>query len=429
MNRLAIGVQDLRKGMYVSEPDRPWIEVPLPLQGFTIRTDEELKVLREHCKYVYIDPERCADSDNERELTPGERAGAGTKKGEAARKAENDDGIDELRRHVDTDKLRVQLEAASRTLAEARKFFEESFSGAYRGKGVDAGGAESAISELIIELTRNPTASLLLTSLNDEDSFTSIHSVHVCVLTLAFCLRTRIDRRKLEILGLGALLHDIGKTHLPKPLVNRPGPLTESEWRLVRHHPTEGQRILGDSGNFPRVALNIAAMHHERRDGSGYPKGLTREDLPDYLRVIALINRYESLTSARPYRPAAAPDQVLRSFYKEADRLYGSRPVEAFIRCVGIYPVGSIVELDNGALAVVVGSRPNTRLRPVVQLVRTPDGEPYRKLVLLNLAAEAERWERKDSAHMVRRVRRVRNPSETGIDPGAVIAEAFGVRI
>ncbi len=187
--------------------------------------------------------------------------------------------------------------------------------------------------------------------------------------------------------------------------------------------------MLAESGDFPRPVLNIAAMHHERRDGQGYPSGLRQDDLPDYVLVTALINRYQSLTSLRPYREGIEPDRVLRSFYANADSLYGSRPVEAFIRCVGIYPVGSVVELDNGALAVVVSSRPNTRLRPCVQLVRTPDGERYDQVALLNLAAEAEKWEKRHAAGLVRHVRRVRSPAETGIDPGAVIAESFGLTL
>ena len=431
MNRLAVDVAELRKGMYVVEPDRPWIEVPLPLQGFTIQTDEELEVLRQYCKKVYIDPERCADSDNERDLGSS-RSAAGERTGERAGSGALDDagdGIDESTRYVDPDKLQPQLEAASRTIASARRFLDETFGAAYRGRGVDSKAAESTTTDLIVRLSENPTASLLLTSLSDRDRFTSMHSVHVCLLVIAFCLRAGVDQRKLEILGLGALLHDIGKANLPEELINRPGPLEEDEWELVKQHPAEGRRMLAESGDFPRPVLNIAAMHHERRDGQGYPNGLRRDDLPDYVLVTALINRYQSLTSPRPYRDATEPDRVLRSFYANADSLYGSRPVEAFIRCVGIYPVGSVVELDNGALAVVVSSRPNSRLRPCVQLVRTPDGQPYDQVALLNLAAEAEKWEKRDQAGLVRQVRRVRSPAETGIDPGAVIAEAFGLTL
>lgn len=431
MNRVAIDVAELRKGMYVSEPDRPWVELPLPFAGFTIQSDEELQVLRQYCSYVYIDPERGATSDDELEVgtAPLHQPVQRRSKRVDASRLDDDDVIDESRRHPDPDKLRPQLEVASQTISAARQFLDEAFSGAIRGKPVDVPAAQSTITELVARLTKSPTASLLLTSLNKRDSFTVTHCVHVCVLVLAFCMRARLEEHKLELLGLGALLHDIGKAQLPKELVNRAGPLNDDEWNMVKRHPIEGYRILSDSGEVPNAVLNITRMHHERRDGMGYPYGLTRKDLPDYVLVAALVNRYQALTSPRPYREAEAPDKVLRTFYTDADNLYGSHPVEALIRCVGIYPVGCVVELDNGALGVVVGSRPNSRLRPTVQLVRTPDGEPYDKLVLLNLAAEAERWEKRDAASWVRQVRRVRSSNETGIDAGAVIAETYGVQI
>ena len=430
MNRMAIDAGELRKGMYVAEPDRPWTELPFPFQGFIVQSDEEIRIFQEYCSQVYIDPERCAESVDEHDLIPSQsRDSEGAPRRRTSAAAPEDDGIDDSRREVDADKLKPQVEAASQAIASARHFLDEAFGSASRGNGVDVPAAKSTITDLIIRLAKNPTASLLLTCLNQRDSFTSTHSVHACVLVLAFCMRGRLDEHKLEVLGLGALLHDIGKANLPEELINRPGPLDEEEWEKVKQHPVEGLHILADSGDVPMAALNITSMHHERRDGQGYPYGLTRIDLPDYVLITALVNRYQSLTSPRPYRAASPADQVLRWFYTDADRLYGNRSVEAFIRCIGIYPAGSVVELDNGALAVVVSSRPNSRLRPCVQLVRTPDGEPYDKLVLLNLAAEAERREKRDEESLIRRVRRVRSPSETGIDPGAIIAESFGVQL
>lgn len=432
MNRMAIDVAELRKGMYVAEPDRPWIDLPLPFAGFTIQTDEELRILRQYCNYVYIDPERGTEPDDERELGVAESSGVirkPTRRAAPATTDLDDDVLDEHRRYADPERLKPELEAASKVIAGARKFLDEAFVGAGRGKSVDVPAAQSTITDLIVRLTRSPTASLLLTSLNKRDSFTVTHSVHVCVLVLAFCMRAQVDDNKLEILGLGALLHDIGKARLPQEMINRAGPLAEHEWEMIKRHPIEGHRILADSDHVPNAVLNIARMHHERRDGMGYPYGLTKNDLPEYVLVAGMINRYQALTSPRPYREATAPDKVLRSFYAEADDLYGSKPVEALIRCVGIYPVGCVVELDNGALGVVVGSRPNRRLRPTVQLVRTPDGDPYDKLVLLNLAAEAEKWERRNAESWVRQVRKVRSSADTGIDPGQVIAETYGVQI
>ncbi len=428
---VALDVAELRKGMYVEAPDRPWTDLPFLLQGFTIENDEELGTFRRYCQSVYVDPERCAESFSESELVSG--AGGGTSEGghSGARKQgpSQREPIPEDRRYPDVEPLQHEVESAHRTRATARRFLTQAFEGANSQAGVDVGDAQSTITDLITRLTEHPTASLWLTSMNDHDDFTPTHSINVCVLVLSFCLRARIEQRKLEAIGMGTLLHDVGKSTLPSEMLNRPGPLDDEEWERVKHHPTEGYRILCDSGNVDRGALNIVRMHHERRDGRGYPQGLTQKDLPNYVLLAALANRYHALTSPRPYRSPRAPDRVLQSFYNRADDLYGSRAVEAFIRCVGIYPVGSLVELDNGALAVVVSSRPNTRLRPTVELVRTPDGEPYEKVVLLNLAAEAEREEGRQRRTPARKVRRVRSPADTGVDPGAVVARSFGVDI
>ncbi len=435
-----LDVGELRKGMYVGEPDRPWTDLPFILQGFVIEDDETLAILRRYCARVYVDPDRCADSADEDGLpvaagAPAQRQGPGDREDKQRPGARGSSGqrrreaIDTERRYPDPEGLRSELDSASAARVTARRFLDETFRGLQQGVSIDIGSAQSTITELLERLTENPTASLWLTSLNDHDDFTPTHSINVSVLVLSFCLRAQLDERKLEVIGLGTLLHDVGKTKLPHELLNRPGPLTPDEWEQVKRHPQDGVHILGDSGHVPRGALNIVGMHHERRNGQGYPKGLTQKDLPNYVMATALANRYHALTSPRPYRRADQPDRVLQSFYNNADALFGSRAVEAFIRCVGIYPVGSLVELDNGALGVVVSSRPNTRLRPTVQLVQTPDGDRYAKVVLLNLAAEAERRSSKGDGVPARRVRRVRSPAETGIDPGAVVAESFGIAI
>lgn len=429
---VVLDVDRLRKGMYVVQPDRPWLDLPFLFQGFAIESDDEIRVFREYCRQVYIDPERCAEpfeEQGEHNPAPTETTSRDQSRRERGATSRASETVEDAPRYPDVDHFRSEVESADRARATARRFLDEAFQGANRGQGVNISDARSIITDLMTRIAETPIASMWLTSLNDCDDFTPSHSINTCVLVLSFCLRSRIDTRRLEVIGLGTLLHDVGKSVLPPELLNRPGPLTEEEWERVRQHPITGHNILGDSGNMPRGALNITSMHHERLDGHGYPHGLSGSDLPNYVLLPALANRYHALISPRPYRQATAPDRVLQAFYNEADACYGTRTVQAFMRGIGLYPVGSLVELDNGALAVVVSSRPNTRLRPTVQLVRTPDGRPYEKIILLNLAAEDERRKGTPDGVPARMVRRVRSPAETGIDPGAVIAESFGIGI
>jgi len=441
-----VAVDHLRPGMYVLAPDRPWVELPFLFQGFVIESDEEIRVFREYCRRVFIDPERTrspdADSpaaasvDGERERPPA-AAGATHRPAEraAGRRADRrpvkarEVLDDQEQRFPDAEGFRREVEVAGRARVTARRFLDEAFADANKGVSINLSGANSTVAELMTRVAEKPTASLWLTSLNDRDDFTASHSINTCVLVLLFCLRAKVDPDKLEAIGMGSLLHDVGKSILPREMLNRPGPLNDDEWQEMKRHPDVGYRILGDSGRMSRGSLNIVRMHHERLDGHGYPNGLGRRELPNYVLLPALANRYQAMVSPRPYRQAMAPDRVLQQFYNDADSWYGENAVRAFMRAIGIYPVGSVVELDNGALAVIVSSRPNTRLRPTVQLVLTPDSEPYEKVVLLNLAAEDERHERKAQRSPARMIRRVRTAADTGIDPAAIIADSFGIQV
>jgi len=444
-----VDVEHLRRGMYVLHPDRPWLELPFAFQGFAIESDEEIRVFREHCKKVYIDPERsrppeaqtrapaAGDAAPAASESPAPAAGApgragqepGSRRGDGRRPRPREALEEQDRRFPDAERFRREVKVAGEARTTARRFLDEAFSDAHKGVSINLSSARSTIAELMTRVTEKPTASLWLTSLNDHDDFTTSHSINTCVLVLLFCLRNQVDPGKLEAIGMGTLLHDVGKSALPRAILRRAGPLTDDEWCQVKRHPEVGYGMLGDSGRIGRGALNIVRLHHERLDGQGYPRGVGGSDLPNYVRLAALANRYQSRVSPRPYRRALTPDRTLQQLYNEAGAWYGEKTVRAFMHAIGIYPVGSVVELDNGALAVIVSSRPNSRLRPTVQLVRTPDGDPYEKLVLVNLAAQDERVEREGSRRPARMIQRVRTASETGIDPAAIIADSFGIQL
>lgn len=419
IERIRLPVELLRHGLYVAECDRPWDEIPLMFQGFTITTDEELDVLRRHCRFVFVDVRRSRDEalDSLSKTDPAEVAG-----GSSPGRSDPGQDIGSGRR-PSPERFRANVEAAGEVRAEAHEFIARAFRDARLGQGLDTGAAREVIPALVEQITDNATAALWLTSLRGRDSYTEVHSINVCVLSLAFAMNLGVeDRAKLERIALGALLHDVGKVKIPAEILNKSGPLTAEEWEVVKTHPEKGHKIVAESADVPQEALEIILLHHERRGGQGYPMGLRGGQLPQHVQVVALANAYDSLTSARPYRPAEQPDKVLQDFYNDAEDLFGRDPVERFIRCVGIYPVGSLVELDNGAVGVVVGSPPDDRLRPTVLLVRTPDGELYDKRVLLNLAADAE----DGAAAPARAVRRVLDPVEEEIDVAGIVAFEFG---
>lgn len=419
---LRVATSDLAHGMYVAELDRPWAEVPVMFQGFEIRDDEELDILRAHCGHVFVDRER-SRQEAVRELKPDQPETESARPG-ATRAPERTDVADVFAdaRRPDPEAFRELITEAHQQRGATLEYMDEVLSGLQAGDLLDADGARDAISDLAATVTRNTTAALWLTNLRERDEYVTRHAVNVCVLMLAFGVHQGFDRNELERLAMGALLMDVGMTRMPDEILNKTTPLSVEETEMLTRHPREGVEIVKAAGFVPREILEIIELHHERLDGSGYPHGLEGSRIPLHARLAGLFDTYDAMTSPRIYQDAMPADRVMQYLLNEGDETFGMTLVQQLIRCVGVYPVGSLIELDNGAAAVVVGSRPDARVRPTVLLVRTPDGDFYDKRVLLNLAAEPER-----NGPSARSVRRVLDPVVEDIDVPAIVAFEFGM--
>ncbi len=418
----SVSVKELCYGLYVAEPDRPWTDIPLSFQGFRISTDDELEVLRSYCRRVYVDEGR--STADALDALDGPGAAAEREVGLSTPRPETDtaDAFG-TERFPDTTRFERLLRRAWESRTQTRRFVEAVFQGLDDGDMPGVRQGRVAVADLLQTVTANPGAAVWLSNLDERDAPTSVHSINVCILALTFGAHLGLDRTELEQIGLGALLHDTGKLFMPPEIRGKADALTDEEWEVARRHPQDGYDTLIEKGDFPDEVLDIVRLHHERVDGSGYPSGRAGVELSLPVRVVALANAYDSLTSERAYREAMAADKALQQLYNGADATFGSRLVQEFIRCVGIYPAGSLVELDNGAAGVVLGSRPDARIQPTVLLVRTPDGEYYRKRVVLNLAADAER----EGPAPARHIRRALNPSEEEIDVAGIVAIEFGL--
>lgn len=432
--KTAVPVDMLRPGLYVMELDRPWVDTPFLFQGFRIVGDEELRALQKYCRVVYIDMER---SDRAaREATVAE-----------LRQQDEDiterlpDPVPEPRRpsederrrsvgalfedvpHPDHGRFSTLVHAAHATRQEARRAIDEAFRHAIRGGRIDAASVRHTVEQVAATILEDATAALWLTHLRDRDDYLATHSVNVCILAVALGSHLGMKRAALTHLGIGALLHDVGKMRLPRGILDKPGKLTDLEMDAVRQYPEEGYEMVSANGGVPHAALEIIRLHQERWAGHGYPQGLLGEMIPRGALITGLADAYDAMTSDRPWRPAMPPDRALHELYENASRDFGSELVQVFIRCLGTFPVGSIVELDNGSIGVVIGTRPEAGLRPTVLMMRTPDGEPYQKRLLLNLAAEGRA--RFDLTG--RRIRRAMSPGEAGIDLHSIIVEDFAL--
>jgi putative nucleotidyltransferase with HDIG domain len=248
--------------------------------------------------------------------------------------------------------------SAKRILTEARL-----------GKIPSLGEAQSAVSELVDGVLKDQNAMLALTLIKSYDEYLFNHSVNVSVLCIALGQALGLDAETIRELGLGALLHDIGKVHWPESLYQKPRGLSDEEWALVQRHPLDGAGIVEKMGTTSPTAMEVILEHHLRYDRKGYPI-VDSEKQPGFFGMIAqLADAYDAITTARIYQNAFEPSKAIARLQNLAGTVFDPKLFEAFVRMVGIYPVGSLVRLSTGELALVVKANPTDSSRPFVRLL------------------------------------------------------------
>jgi HD-GYP domain-containing protein (c-di-GMP phosphodiesterase class II) len=280
---------------------------------------------------------------------------------------------------VDDDESRRQ---AKRTYAQSVAVAREVMTGLRMGKGVSLRPVKRAVQSIVDQVLSNETSIVGLTTLRDYDEYTFTHCVNVCIFSVALGKKLGFDKHQLYELGLGALLHDIGKIRMPHELVNKSGPLTPEEFRLMQEHPTEGVLAMFGMRGFaelPLRAMLMAYEHHMKTDQTGYPRSVRPRTPTLFSRIVAVADGFDAATSKRSYQAQPwPPDQVLREMRDNPARGFDPLVVKAFISMTGIYPVGSVVILDTFEMAVVSARNPRAELfhQPVVKVIYDSMGLP-----------------------------------------------------
>jgi putative nucleotidyltransferase with HDIG domain len=410
--KVQIDVGQLEIGMYVCELDRPWRETPLPPEGFHIRSDADIRALRRYCRTVSVlrrefDPGARVDPPRDRRL-PVTRQQALALDGELF-KLNNHPSARSV--YADQATFEQELAPARDAYRAARLTVNAILEDARLGRSPDVPGARRAVGAMVASVLRNPDALGCFAQLRRKDEYTAQHSLRVCVLALIFGRQLGLPLEQLGQLGIGALLHDVGKVRIPQEILNKPGELTAAELEIVKDHVRWGVEILEPSGQVPAAALEVVRGHHERYDGSGYAAGLKGEAIDSFAMIGAIVDHYDAITSDRAYRAAVSAHAALKSLYEARDRLFERTLVERFIQCLGIYPIGSVVELNTGELGVVAALDRGQRLKPQVVLVRHADGSAFSDAPMVRLAA------RRTPQGKPCEIERVLEPSVCGIDP------------
>jgi HD-GYP domain-containing protein (c-di-GMP phosphodiesterase class II) len=403
-------VEDLQLGMYVSQLDRPWVETPFLFQGFYINSPGEIEQLQQFCEFVFIDEEQSRVTVTPKRFTALDSSGK-IKAGQ----------IRLLNTPKDLGDFRQQLSKAIKVHENTKLFITQVMHDIRLGKNVDVKQAKQLVSQLAENVVNNPTALLWLTQLKNKDEYTSLHSLNVCVLSLLFGRSLNLPEEKLNTLGLGALLHDVGKLKVPTTVLNKPARLSAEEFDIMKKHTLFGYDLMKKQDGLSNEALDIIVQHHERLNGSGYPYNLQHGQISHFSRIVSIVDVYDAITSKRVYHDETTPFNALSDIYKQREKDFDSGLVEQFIKCLGIYPIGSLVELNTGQVGVVVFFSEKSHLSPTVMLILDEQKSPYAQYRYVNLGSTA--WEN----HNVKpEIKRIADPAEFNIDlPDIIFKESL----
>lgn len=353
--------------MFVSQLDRPWIETPFPLQGFVVRTEEELQQLRALCKTVYVDEQRAV------QLQPVRAASL-----LAAGKPRIRGALGRFTpvRYSTSVTVKKEVMAAAVSHQQVCRAVLALLADARQQKNAGVPKVRQAAVLVVESIVRNPDAMVWLSRLKDKDAYSYGHSVRCAVWATVFGRHLGLPTDTLINLATGCLLMDVGMTRLPRELLQQDNQrLSSEQQREYRAHVKHGLALLEQAEGVNDQVLAVVEYHHERHDGTGYPHGLKEQDIPLLARIAGIVDTYDALTSPRPWCEARTATEAVSLLYSERDKAFQGGLVERFIQAIGVYPTGTLVEMSNREVAIVIAQNPTRRLRPQVMVVQDGQGK------------------------------------------------------
>lgn len=384
-------VDDLQLGMYVSDLDRPWLETPYTIQGILIQSQNDIDVLKRYCTRVYVDIDR-SEPFVAQQRTP--HALMGTSQGIANQRKSRQPNATEsfgtlLQRvtiYADTCTAEQEIPAATKAHNIASTLFSDININIERNTKFDIRAAQEVVDTLCESIIRNPDAALLLAQLKTTGKELYDSAIKTSVHLLAFGRHLGLPRKELSLLGLGGLLMDIGKQRLPKEIqTKRSLFLKPNERKLMKEHIFYGVEIVTQLSDAPEEAVKIVLQHHERENGSGYPHGLHANQLHPYGRMAAIVDCYEELIWGQSGMPGIRSFHAIKELRDNAQNGLSYALVEQFAHCIGMFPVGSLVELNTGEIAIVLAHNRTQRFLPRIMIICDAKKKPYDAPLTLDL--------------------------------------------
>jgi len=355
---IRIPVKQLRLGMYVHELCGSWMDHPFWRGAFLLDKPRDLQtILSTSIKEVWIDT--------------GKGIGVECGKDEEVVAAEVETTLvqaDKPDKTVQRASVTQEAKQAIKVCAKSKQAITSMFREARMGKALSESDALSIVDDISTSVSRNPNALISLARLKNKDDYTYMHSVAVSGLMISLARQLDLDEEQTRLAGLSGLLHDIGKMLVPLTILNKPGKLTEPEFDAMKNHPTEGHKILMGGSDIIEAAMDACLHHHEKEDGSGYPQGLSGTQISLHAKMVSVCDVYDAITSNRPYKSGWEPAESIRKMAEWSKGHFDQRIFQAFVKSIGIYPIGSLVRLESGHLAVVIEQTEKSLLTPKVKI-------------------------------------------------------------
>lgn len=361
--RRKIDVADLKVGMHIVDTGLSWFENPyLYAKSCVIEDQSQIEaILAEGYTETFID-----------DPTDGDGSGLSLHHTvETISKALDLSKAQQHTQFIKTKKvpLEKELGIAKKLYSDSMRLVQDCVKDARMGVQLDVSRSNELVQGLMESVIRNSDALISITKLRSYDEYTYTHSINVSVLTLGFANFLQLPPPVVKDLGVAALLHDMGKARIPDAILNKPGKLTQEEFSEMMKHPTKGVELLAGQRNVSEEILRGIEEHHEKYNGKGYPKGLQADAISLFGSIISLADIYDALTSKRVYKPGIQPNKAMGTIFSMRGQDLFPLHVENFVNFLGIYPIGSMVELSSGMFALVASPNPGNPLRPNVKVI------------------------------------------------------------
>ena len=361
-----ISVADLKVGMYVSRLDCDWLDTPFLMQGFMVENEDHLDLLADYCQTVWV------DKVYEQQLEKGPK--------DAILQASK------IEKQLIHRKPAVEeIGSATGIYAASKEITKNLMQQVRLGNAIDSQAAKNLVSSCVTSILNNPDALMWMTKIREKDEYTAEHSVNVCVLAIALARRLGFNEAELNKVGLCGLLHDVGKMQIDPAILNKSDPLTRKEWQVIAAHPANGRDLLMGTPSIYPGAIDVAYSHHERLDGKGYPRGLSGSAISTFSRIVAITDAYDAMTADRCYANARSSTDALKVLFHAKDKHFDGKMVDVFMRMIGLYPPGTIVELENGCVGVVLASNEIKQHLPQLIMCLDRNKQPFEEKSLLDL--------------------------------------------